>query len=129
MDHTRERKHSEPAILQLCQLQPLARGLVVTKFERVEPNIARHARLILEPASTIFDSHITRFIGQSCTREPSYYGKAAAAVMGAHVRREEFPLVEENLCPCHHADDLDEHIRRHSGASSDRVGVVARDPR
>ena len=41
VDHAREREHRQPAVLELCQLQPRARRLVLAEFEGVEAQVSR----------------------------------------------------------------------------------------
>eukprot|EP00324_Dicrateria_rotunda_P006287 CAMPEP_0206158256 /NCGR_PEP_ID=MMETSP1474-20131121/4663_1 /ASSEMBLY_ACC=CAM_ASM_001110 /TAXON_ID=97495 /ORGANISM="Imantonia sp., Strain RCC918" /LENGTH=232 /DNA_ID=CAMNT_0053558221 /DNA_START=328 /DNA_END=1026 /DNA_ORIENTATION=+ len=48
VQHARERKHRKPPVLELCQLQAVARGRVLAEFERVEAQVARNALRVLE---------------------------------------------------------------------------------
>lgn len=109
MDHARESKHGEAAILKLLQLQ----FLIGAELERVKANVAGLAGGVLEPAHT-----------GNCQASLSY---ANAVQRISHVHHGVFPLVEVDLRPRNGGDDLEQDTGVDSRAGSDRVRVVARD--
>lgn len=110
MDHARESKHGEAAILELLKLQ----FLIGAELERVKANVAGLAGGVLEPAHT-----------GDCQASLSY---ANAFQRISHVHHGVFPLVEVDLRPRNGGDDLEQDTGVDGRAGSDRVRVVARNP-